>query len=70
MTIRKTTCIKLISVLSFLCLMLSISTFIYARKADRYKFANEISSQRAMNELCESLDNITEIGRASCRERV
>lgn len=59
MTIRKTTCIKLISVLSFLCLMLSISTFLYARKADRYKFANEISSQRAMNELCESLDNIT-----------
>lgn len=59
MSIKKTTCIKIISVLTFLCIMLGISTFIFARRADRYRFANEIASQRAVNELCESLDNIT-----------
>lgn len=59
MSIKKSTCIKIISVLTFLCIMLGISTFIYARQADRYRFANEIAAQRAVNELCESLDNIT-----------
>lgn len=56
---RKRTYIRIISLLSFLSLVFGISTVVYATRADRYKFAAEISSQRAINELCESLDNIT-----------
>lgn len=56
---HKKTYIRIISLLSFLSLIFGIATVVYATKADRYKFAAEISSQRAISELCESLDNIT-----------
>ena len=56
---HKRTYIRIISLLSFLSLVFGVATVVYATKADRYKFAAEISSQRAINELCESLDNIT-----------
>lgn len=56
---RKRTYIRIISLLAFCSLVFGVATVVYALKADRYKFAAGISSQRAVNELCESLDNIT-----------
>ncbi len=55
----KSTYIKIISVLTFVCVALSVMTVRYALKANRYRIEAEIASQRAMNELCESLDSIT-----------
>ncbi len=51
--------IRIISYLAFFSLIFSVATVVYSRRADRYKFANEINNQRAVNELCESLDSIT-----------
>lgn len=51
--------IRAISFLSFFSLVFGIATFVYAKQADRYKLAVELSNQRAINELCESLDSIT-----------
>jgi germination protein YpeB len=51
--------IKAVSILSVVCLVLAVSTFIYSSRAEKYKFASEIAYERALNELCESLDNIT-----------
>ncbi len=58
-TKSKSTYIKIISVLSFVCIALTVMTVRYALKANRYRIEAEIASQRAMNELCESLDSIT-----------
>ena len=51
--------IRVISYLSVACIILAVSTVVYANKAHKYKFATEIAYERALNELCESLDNIT-----------
>lgn len=51
--------VRIISYLTFFTVLFGVATLVYARKADRYEFANEINNQRAVNELCESLDSIT-----------
>lgn len=51
--------IRTISFLSVAVAVLTVSTFVFASKAKKYEFANEISYQRAMTQLCEALDNIT-----------
>ena len=51
--------IRTISFLSVACIVLTVSTVVYANKAQKYKFVTEIAYERALNELCESLDNIT-----------
>ena len=51
--------IRAISFLSVACIVLTVSTLVYANKAQKYKFVTEIAYERALNELCESLDNIT-----------
>lgn len=51
--------IRAIGFLSVACVVLTVSTIVYANKASKYKFATEIAYERALNELCESLDNIT-----------
>ena len=51
--------IRAISFLSVACVVLTVSTLVYANKAHKYKFVTEIAYERALNELCESLDNIT-----------
>lgn len=51
--------IRAISFLSVACIVLTVSTVVYANKAQKYKFASQIVYERALSELCESLDNIT-----------
>ena len=51
--------IRAISFLSVACVVLTVSTVVYANKAKKYKFVTEIAYERALSELCESLDNIT-----------
>ena len=51
--------IRAISFLSVDSVVLTVSTLVYANKAHKYKFITEIAYERALNELCESLDNIT-----------
>lgn len=51
--------IRAISFLCVACIVLTVSTIVYANKAQKYKFATEIAYERALGELCESLDNIT-----------
>lgn len=51
--------IRTVSFLTVAVILLSFSTAIYASRAKKYEFANEIVYQRSMNELCESLDNIS-----------
>ena len=51
--------IRAIGFLSVACVVLTVSTIVYANKASKYKFATEIAYERALSELCESLDNIT-----------
>lgn len=51
--------IRAISFLSVACIVLTVSTAVYANKAQKYKFVTEIAYERALGELCESLDNIT-----------
>ncbi len=51
--------IRIISFLTVAVTVLGVSTVFYASKAKKYEFANEIVYQRSMNELCESLDNIS-----------
>ena len=51
--------IRIISFLSVACVVLTVSTVVYANKAQKYKFVTEIAYERALSELCESLDNIT-----------
>ena len=51
--------IRSISFLSVACAALLVSTIVYANRASKYKFATEIAYERALSELCESLDNIT-----------
>ena len=50
---------RAISFLSVACVVLTVSTAVYADRARKYKFVTEIAYERALNELCESLDNIT-----------
>ena len=51
--------IRAISFLSVACVVLTVSTVVYANRAQKYKFATQIVYERALAELCESLDNIT-----------
>lgn len=51
--------IRIISFLLFLSVILGVSTFTNAVRADRYHTMALLSSQRAISELCENLDNIT-----------
>ncbi len=51
--------IRAIGFLSVACAVLTVSTIVYANKASKYKFVTEIAYERALSELCESLDNIT-----------
>lgn len=51
--------IRAISFLSVACIVLTVSTVVYANKAQKYKFASQIVYERALSEFCESLDNIT-----------
>lgn len=51
--------IRAISFLLVACVVLTVSTIVYADKAQKYKFATQIAYERALGELCESLDNIT-----------
>ena len=51
--------IRAISFLSVACAVLLVSTVVYANRASKYKFSVEIAYERALSELCESLDNIT-----------
>ncbi len=51
--------VRIISYLTFFTVLFGVATLVYSRKAEKYEFALEINSQRAVNELCESLDNIT-----------
>ena len=51
--------IKAVSILSVACIVLTVSTLVYASKAKKYKFVTEIAYERALSELCETLDNIT-----------
>lgn len=51
--------IRAVSFLSVAVVVLTVSTGVFASRAKKYELANEIAYQRAMAELCESLDNIT-----------
>lgn len=56
---NKTVYIRTISFLSFLCLVLIVSTIVFAVRAAKYKSSALVSSERAVSELCENLDSIT-----------
>ena len=56
---RKNFYIRTISLLSFFSIVFCVATIVYAQKANQYRFMAEVSYQRAVSELCESLDNIT-----------
>lgn len=56
---QKKTFIRVISFLSVACIVLTVSTIVYADRAEKYKFATQIAYERALGELCESLDNMT-----------
>ncbi len=51
--------IRAVSFLTVAVTVLTVSTIVFASRAKKYEFANEIVYQRSMNELCESLDNIS-----------
>ncbi len=51
--------IRAISFLSVACIILTVSTVVYADRARKYEFATQIVYEKALSELCESLDNIT-----------
>ena len=51
--------VRLISLLCFLCVTLAVSSLINMRKADTYKKALELTRQRSLMALTESLDAIT-----------
>ena len=55
----KTIYIRIISFLSFLCVILAVSTVIFAVRAGKYKASVLVSNERAVSELCENLDSIT-----------
>lgn len=55
----KTIYIRVISFLSFLCVVLAVSTIIFAVRAGKYKASVLVSNERAVSELCENLDSIT-----------
>lgn len=56
---KKSHFIRIISFLSVACIILSVSTVVYADRARKYKFLTQVSYERAISELCESIDNIT-----------
>lgn len=56
---NKTVYIRTISFLSFLCLVLLVSTIVFAVRAGKYKAGVLTSSRQAVSELCENLDSIT-----------
>ena len=56
---NKTVCIRIISFLSFLCVVLLVSTIVFAVRAGKYKASALVSTERAVSELCENLDSIT-----------
>ena len=56
---NKTVYIRTISFLSFLCLVLLVSTIVFAVRAGKYKATALTSSRQAVSELCENLDAIT-----------
>lgn len=51
--------VRTVSILSVICIMLTVSTVVYADRARKYEFATQIVYEKALSELCESLDNIT-----------
>lgn len=55
----KTAYIRAISFLSFICVVLLVSTIVFAARAGKYKASALVSSERAVSELCENLDSIT-----------
>lgn len=56
---ERRTYIRIISFLAFFSILFGVATIVYSRKADRYEFMVEVGNQKAVNELCESLDSIT-----------
>lgn len=56
---QKKNFIRAISFLSVACVVLAVSTVVYANRAEKYKFVTQIAYERALSELCESLDNMT-----------
>lgn len=58
-TSEKRKYIRIIAFLCFVCLVFGVASVVYAIRSDRYEFALETVSQKAANELCESLDSIT-----------
>ena len=57
-TSEKRKYIRIIAFLCFVCLVFGVASVVYAIRSDRYEFALETVSQKAANELCESLDSI------------
>lgn len=57
--VKKKYFIRAISFLSVACIILTVSTAVYADRARKYKFLSQVTYERALSELCESLDNIT-----------
>lgn len=55
----RTIYIRVISFLSFLSLILAVSTIIFAVRAEKYKASVLVSNERAVSEFCENLDAIT-----------
>ncbi len=51
--------IRIISFLSFLSVLLCVWGTVNAFQVQKYKMLNRVNSERAISELCESLDNIT-----------
>ncbi len=56
---EKRTYIRIICFLAFFTLLFGVCTIVYSSKARKYEFLIEVNNQRAVNELCESLDSMT-----------
>ena len=56
---KKRNYIRIISFLLFLCILLSVLSVVNGIKAHNYKLLATVSNEKALNELCENLDNIT-----------
>lgn len=83
---EKSVYIRAVCFLAFFTVLFGVCTAVYSAKARKYEFLAEINSQRAVNELCESLDSMTvslrkslyagtkdmlrEIGNELCRQSV
>lgn len=51
--------IRIICFLSFFALLFGVTTVISSQKSKKYELLTELNNQRAVNELCESLDSMT-----------